>query len=75
MRRAATHNGKSLWVDGDTYYLEEGGLKKIITPKRAYRFFYSAHGKVHNFWWLFKEVFGLDWSKSLIEKRRRKRNG
>jgi len=73
MKRVATYKGRSLWIEGvHSFFIDKGdGTLKTVTTKAAYRLFHKAHGKVHNFRWLFKEVFGLDWDKTLIAKRRR----
>lgn len=74
-RRVATIGEKHLFrrADGLCFITDYEEATKIVTDKQAFRFFFRAHGDVHNFSWLFKEIFKIDWSKRLIEKKRRVR--
>jgi hypothetical protein len=71
-RRIATVGERHLFRREDgVCFITDYETTKIVTEKQAFRFFFRAHGDVHNFKWLFGEVFKREWAKSLIEKKRR----
>jgi len=54
-------------------YVLDTDRARVLTELQGLRRFHKIHGGVHNFSWIFKEVFQLQWSKDLIKPRKRRR--